>query len=223
MIQQLIIKGKIDQAIHQLIKQNIEGAEILSQEWEKLERDNLIGIVKRDDYTTERNRIVNRILKLSSNQNNTDMNKLPSSIQKYSEGLQTIIAENKRIRPKLVKEAKALLAQFRNYEDEKKSNPSYDISNKKRDNLYRDYYKIYQNLSKEKDKALEEVAAKVNKLISARVPTYFNLSQAYAICSGRGFSNDWIKEQLQNQPNDKFTKVRIAELIENYIASFQKK
>ncbi len=84
-LQKLIVKGKIPDALNLLGQQKPEHQLIIVQllkQWEKLQRESMMGILSRDNENTERNQITAKILDLASQKtDNITIDSVPKAPQ----------------------------------------------------------------------------------------------------------------------------------------------
>ena len=137
--------------------------------------------------------------------------------------LQQIISDNRRRRPEIADEAQSILNDYRAYSDAKAANSSHDPAGRRYKAIQEAEAQLIKRIEDEKDNSLEQTIDRINAYLTEAVPGYENLKEAYKLASGRGMKNQWIEDQLREQPDDKETKIDIAEKIEMFISKIQVK
>lgn len=219
-IQNLISSNKIEEALEELKPSVSTNMWInLKGRWNSLQHDKISGVLSPDQERIRANKIVQSILSLAGG----DLSSSPTTIQStYSTGIESdllsIMAKYKRRDKDLHKEASGLLKEYRAYQDQKNINPSYDPSKRRLKIIKNKVEALNTKAQDTKLDDLESIVQKVNKLISAEVPSYKELEKAYHLCNGRGFSDSRIESILSNKPNDDESKITIAERIELFLS-----
>jgi len=222
-IKDCIMKGNVKAAIECLAEIDQNAAIGLSSRFSTLSRNKSLGIISYDDATIEQNKIVAALLSFAGGSHSTNLQQYNHPQQNEQSGLSQIIADNKRRRPDIAQRAQQILNDFRDYNDEKVKNPSYDISGRRLAQIKKLEKDLQNELDEQKLDSLENIVDRINSLLLDTVPPYQNLSEAYKLASGRGMRDTWIEQQLQLMPNDVEVQITIAERIETFAANISKR
>lgn len=223
-IQNLIAQGKTEQAIKILVENEVEGALTLSARWYQLKREKLQGVIHESDAKLEHNQINNSVLYYAK-ESEKPIN-IPTStstvcfsdVMQLNEAiLQKIIKDNRRRRNHIAVKAEELMTAFRTHKDAKAANPSHDPSGRRIKALQASFKELMDSLSETKKDEIEVVVKRVNNLLSAPIPSYDNLNEAYNLVCGRGYTDSYVMQQLQARPNDTEVRITIAEKIEGFL------
>lgn len=217
MIRQFVSQGKIQDALFELGRHHDRSVQdlaiLLHSQWSKNEKDNRIGIISNDNYNRTRARIVNAILS-----NAGESAGFVSQVKTENNSLLSIVAENKRRRPKVAEEAQAILNEYREYSDTKAITPSFDPAGRRYRAIQEKEAKFLADYQEAKELSLETTVERIMEYLKETAPDYNDLSEAYKLASGRGMTDGWIVDQLNARPNDDETRIAIAERIENFIS-----
>jgi len=228
-IQELIGKGKLKEAIEALLdatknKDDIRNQVILfSSRYHGNERENLTGGLSKDNYQQERNRIADGVLKLSQGLNISVEVTIEPEIKENSDDYETILLEiarkNKRRNQQVFEDAEKLLKEVKNWKYQRSLNSLFDPNKRRLREIEGRAKEFVNEVNNSKKDSIEEFTKRIEELLQENVPSYDDLKEAYELSSGRGYENEWIKEQITNRPNDSETRIRIAEKIEAFVAS----
>lgn len=230
-IQNFIGNNKIKQAIDYLIENLTDpddknSAVLLSSRLTGLNQNEMRGILSQSEISLERNKIVAAIFNLagfsSDEDDNTQPNKnINQNNPNMEKTLLNIIKENERSNPEVAEEAANFLKVLRNHNDRKSTDVYYDISNRRGADLQVEYNAFLKKISENKKDSLEDFILKVKDLLIERVPSYENIEKAYALCVGRGFKSQSVKDTLTLKPDDKNAKFNIIDEIETFLLTFK--
>lgn len=209
-IREYLLKGDLASAIQVLIDGGLEEGLLLMSRLNSANRDNRIGVLSPAEYQVQMNRITAAVIDYAKEQKEQTMN--------LESRLLDVITSNKRRRPELAKQAEDILHAYRTYNDTKRTTPSYDPVGRRMKAIQADYDALMLQLENEKEQSLEQIVERIAELISAAVPEYHALQEAYTLSSGRGFKNAWIEQQLMLKPDDQEVRISIAEQIEQFTA-----
>jgi len=214
-IQKLVSQGNLSDAID-LIEGN--SGIMLASRFNELERKNRMGVISEAEYRVQRNKIVESILAQSGD---SDYYSLPQPTMQHTHipsNLQTIISENRRRRPEIAEQAQSILNDYRAYSDSKSVNPAFDPAGRRYKAIQEAEAALIESLKNERDNSLEQTVSRIQEYLIEAVPSYDNLNEAYKLAAGRGMQDQWIEDQLQARPEDRETKIDIAEKIEMFIS-----
>jgi hypothetical protein len=225
-VQDLIQQNRIADAI-KIITQKIDvnTGILLSARWNELQRNQNSGIYTPSEYSIGRNKIINSILytcgfdNITTDTKNTQMVNTLRNDDDIKQKLNNIIITNKRKNVEFSDRALKLLNEYQEYEKELMLNPTYDVTKRKYRSFVESVSKLTSLISENNLDSKESVIARIYKLIEPTIPDYKSLTEAYKLSSGYGFVDSYVKEQLNNQPNDNNVKIEIAERIELFISS----
>lgn len=222
-IQNLIATGNIKKAIELLGNSN----EViqLKARLASLERGERLGFISFSDASIQRAQITNAVLEMAKeifkpmSSHEITLPRMSHQNFTHESALQTIIAENKRRRPEIAQKAGAILQKYREYTDTKAASPAFDPVSRRYNAIMTEAKDLVERLEEEKLKGTENIVEAVMGWLEEPIPTFHELSEAYKLCSGRGYNNSWIEAQLQNRPADTEVNIQIAEKLEDYIAT----
>lgn len=216
-ISNLITKGKIEEAIQILIDNQVDGAISLMGRFNRNKKDNLLGLLTRDQYDRENNKISHAILYYADE--DTD-NVTPDTTSNTSleDVLLRISAENKRRNIPVYDECQIILKEYRDYKDTKATNSLFDVTGRRYKAIEAKAIELINRLKESKELSKEDFAARIEELLSEVIPTYDSLKEAYELACGRGFKNNWIEQQLNQRPSDADVRINITEEIEAFVA-----
>lgn len=216
-IHQLVGQNKLKEAIA-LIEDENERVLLLGR-LNSLERDERLGTMDYSTANIQRNRITQAILSHAKGYNDVIVASY-SSVQQNTleDALNAIVRENKRRRPSLALLAEGHLKIWREYHDEKRRTPSFDVTGRRLKVIEADVNEFLSSLDEAKKDDLEAIVERVNKLIEPVVPSWNAIEEAYTLLVGRGFDDAYIRRNVELQPDDMEAKIKCAENIENYLA-----
>jgi uncharacterized protein (UPF0335 family) len=210
-IQQLVAQNKLKEAIALIPDENERT--IIAGRLTTLEKKINFGIINYENQTIEHNRICQAILYHAKEaNNNTTM-----QINSLEDALNTIVRDNKRRRSELALKAEQYLKIWREYTDEKKRTPAFDIAGRRLKVITDSINEFLNSLNEAQKDDLEAIVARVTKLIDPAIPSWDAINEAYTLLVGRGFIDKYISENIKLQPNDNEAKIRCAESIEEYL------
>lgn len=222
-VRELIAQNRVKEAIQCLIDNNEDGAILLMGRFNSAEKDRLMGIVSHQEHSLALNRIIHAALSMTGRPTEAAYSPRNEGAKVgHDQSLLEIIAQNKRRRPEIAREAQAILNEIRAHNDTVAINPSHDPAGRRLKAIQGRAEALASRLREEKDDSLEAIVGRIAKLLEAGVPTYENLKEAFILASGRGMASRWVEDQLQRQPDDDETRILIAESIETFTASIQK-
>ena len=215
MIRTLVAQNRIKEALDALmLTKQTEGIQ-LSARFNSIEREKNMGLLSNADYTMFKNQIVNAILSYSG-ESSVSNTVFPPKTENTS--LLSIVTESKRRRPKVANEAQAILNEYQKYNDTKTTTPSFDPAGRRYRAIQEKEAKFLADYREAKELSLEVTVERVMEYLKESIPDYNDLAEAYKLASGRGMTDGWIVDQLNNRPNDNETRITIAERIENFIS-----
>lgn len=219
-----LINGDLKSAIESLMGiKNIQNEVImLSQRLNSLSSRERMGVLDHNEIKIEKNKITKALLELAEEVNENDQQKQSSPSKNttnmtITEILAKIISENKRLRPEITAKAHALVDRCFEYNKSQFIDPSHDPSGRIKKKIAEDVEALQKELADLKDDSLEGIVNRIKNLIQETVPSYKSLKEAYILCSGKGYKNEWIESQLDSQPDLDDTRIQIATLIESYL------
>lgn len=211
-ISQLLTRGNIKAAIN-LLKDDEERISLLGR-YNRLEKDNRLGILTQSEYSRGINQITHAVLSISSEGAEVNNSYLP----KQSESsLLEVHKLHRRRHPAFAKTVMELINEFQQYNLFKSAKTAYDPSQRRFNLLKQKEQNILKKSREFELNYKESKTSKVLSLISEGVPSYKDLSQAWALCQGLGMKSSWIPTSLTNQPNDDEVRISIAEEIEAFV------
>lgn len=220
-IQNLVAAGNLEKAIKMLENEYPNEAILLMGRYSRNEASNRRGIIDKKDYDREHNRIADAVLSYAGCEPlSTPNNSNDSSIGLgFESTLLRISAENKRRNTVIYDECQAIIKEYREYKDTKAVNPLHDTTGRRYKIIEAKANDLIAKLNETKELSKEDFAKAIEKLLSATIPTYEELADAYKLANGRKFKSHWIEQQLESKPNDTEVRIRIAEEIEIFVSS----
>lgn len=220
-IQNLVASGNLEKAIKLLENEHPNEAILLMGRYSRNEANNRRGIMDKKDYDREHNRIADAVLSYAGceplfapvHSHNANLG------FSFESTLLRISAENKRRNAVIYDECQAIIKEYREYKDTKAVNPLHDTTGRRYKIIEAKANELIAKLDETKELSREEFAAAIEKLLSATIPTYSDLADAYKLANGRKFKSIWIEQQLESKPEDTEVRIRIAEEIEIFVSS----
>lgn len=224
-IKNLIAQGRLEQALDASVALfPSDTAILLRAQFNNLKRQNLMGVISSQDHQLHYNRILNSLLEFcGGNDNETNSSAIDPKAMTPEQTLLSIIEQNKRRRPQVATQAKEILDAFRNHRDSKIFSAAFDPSGRRLAAINVQYQEFLNNVNEVKKDSLEEIVGIIMDLLSAPVPSYKDLAEAYELASGRGMNDPYIITQLNAKPIDDEVKFTIAEKIEAFIGTIRVK
>ncbi len=228
-VAKLVSKGKIEDALKILISNDITDALLTLSQYNNLLRRSRLGLVSNENYNLGLSNIVSTTLYhagISNEETEMSMNdniKENHSKEDIEETLHGIMAVHRKRDPEVISKAKELLVLFRNWKDEKVTNPLYDPSNKNLQIIRGLVDDLIQWISNRKEESIEDIAKKISDLFGGKIPDYYQLKEAYKLLETKGFNDQYIEKQLESEVLFLNTRIEISEKIEQFILSLLNK
>lgn len=225
----LVSKGKIEDALNILISNDITDALLTLSQYNNLLRRNRLGVVSDENYNLGLNKIISITLcyaGISSEEiemSTNDSIKANHSKEDIEETLHGIMAVHRKRDPEVISKAKELLVLFRNWKDEKVTNPLYDPSNKNLQIIRGLVDDLIKWISNREEESIEEIIKKIYKLFDGKIPDYEQLIEAYKLLEIKGFGDSIMKKQLESKVISLHTRIEISEKMEQFILSLLNK
>ena len=220
-IQNLISKGDVDGALKVLATFSDE-ATLLMSRWNGLKREKMLGMISFSDEQMNRNRIVQAILSCAGVDGSSVAMNTSSALVQSSSGWESdllqIIKDNERKNATVAKEALKYLEAFRSYHDTKKTRAFFDVSGRKLQELQQELDDFKATLNNQNLDSKESFIERVSDLLSAKIPDWPSIQEAFTLCVGRGFASSWLKQTLELQPSDDEAKLNAVQMIEGFLS-----
>ena len=220
-IQDLLSRNKIDEALALLPNNN--DTVLLAGRWNQLKRDEMLGTLSFSKASQQRARIVQALLSYAGcdfdtmpTQRQTQVTHAP---QGWEPQLLQIIRDNDRKNTNNVKRATTLLESFRSYYDLKRTRSFFDRSGEKLQEIQEEFEAFKKTLNKSENESVEKFIDRVAEHISAAIPDWPSIAEAYRLCLGRGLVDSFIERNLTATPNDDDAKLKAVQSIESFLGS----
>ena len=221
-IQALVAQNRIDEALALL--GNSSDAVLLTSRWNNLKRQKNEGIISSSDEGVERSRIITALLSYAGadlyftpTPSATPTHTQPKS---WEQTLLDLEAKYTRQNPAIAREASQLLVLFRQYHDRKRVSRIFDINGTRLEEHEAELEKFLNKVNGQVMESRENFVEKVAELLSATVPDWSSIEEAFTLCVGRGMSSNHMENVIQKRPNDDEAKLRIVEAIESFLSSW---
>lgn len=225
-IQNLVGSNKIEQAIkalYQVPEINRNDVVLLQSRWNRLSREQMLGMLSYSEHSQQQAKIVSAILSYAGCDTNAMPDQQPTQVTHSPQGwepqLLQIIRDNDRKNTDNVKRATTLLEAFRSYYDLKRTRSFFDRSGEKLQEIQDEFKAFKKNLNKSENESVEKFIDRVADHISAAIPDWPSIAEAYRLCLGRGFVDSFIERNLTATPNDDDAKLKAVQSIENFLGS----
>lgn len=222
-IKNLISNGNLEEALKIIAEQCGTNGLMLLGRYNRQMKSHRMGTVSSSSHQIEINKIVQSALYYAEDLKEVSVQSVRLNDSKIADlnetALLDIIKANKRRKPDIAEEAKNILTEYRQWSDSRTENPSFDIANRRQKSIVKKANDLIEKINLKEEDNLIETVNKINQFLSHPVPTYKSLESAYKLSAGRGFNSEWIEKMIQLKPNDDETRIRIAELIEEFAAT----
>lgn len=222
-IRKMIGDGNLEKALDMLIQEGKSEAYLLKSQYNNAKSIQMLGVLEDSEWRRTYARISYAALEMctvsGTAQPETQMP--PVSLHALDTWLLQTIAANKRRNEALSNEAQALLTRYRDHQDEKAKNPSFDPAGRRLDGILKGIKDFKYSLEEKCKDNLENTVSRINFLISDRVPTYEQLQEAYNLAVGRGMSDKTVERLLEARANDEEPRISIAERIESFLSTIK--
>lgn len=187
-----------------------------------LERQERLGTIPFDNANVERARITAAILSLAGLSHTPTPSATPTHTQpkNWEQTLLEVEAKYTRQNPAIAREASQLLVLFRQYHDRKRVSRIFDINGTRLEEHEAELEKFLNKVNGQVMESRENFVEKVAELLSATVPDWSSIEEAFTLCVGRGMSSNHMENVIQKRPNDDEAKLRIVEAIESFLSSW---
>lgn len=220
-IQDLVSRNKIDEALALL--PNDSDTVLLASRWNRLKRDEMLGTISFSDAQQQRARIIQALLSYAGCDADAMPANRPGQLTHTSQGwepqLLQIIKDNDRKNEDNAKRAIELLEAFRSYYDLKRTRAFFDRSGEKLEEIQQQFEDFKKTLNKSENESVEKFIDRVAEHLSARVPDWPSIADAYRLCLGRGFRSQFIEVNLTATPNDNDAKLSAVKTIEDFLGT----
>lgn len=216
----LVAKNKIDEALALLGDSN----EIVSLtgRWNRLKREKMLGTLDYREESVRQSQIVSALLSYADIDDDytppTPSAKLAPS--GWEQTLLGIEAEYSRKNPSIAKEASLLLVLFRQYHDRKRVSKIFDINGARLKEHESELEKFLGKVNGQVMEGRETFVEKVANLLSATVPDWASIEEAFTLCVGRGMQSNHMENVINKRPDDDEAKLRIVEAIESFLSTW---
>lgn len=225
-VQHLISSNKIEEAINALYEVpgiNTNDAIHLQSRWNGHKRNQILGMLSFSEASQEQAKIVSALLSYAGCDQSTMVATKPTyltqSAPNWESALLQIIKDNDRKNTDNVKRATTLLESFRAYYDLKRTRSFFDRSGEKLQEIQDKFEAFKKTLNKSENESVEKFIDRVADHISAAIPDWPSIAEAYRLCLGRGFVDSFIERNLTATPNDDDAKLKAVQSIENFLGS----
>lgn len=220
-IQDLVSRNKIDEALALL--PNDSDTVLLASRWTRLKREEMLGTLSFSEASQQRARIIQALLSYAG----CDTDAMPTNFptqpthtpQGWEPQLLQIIKDNDRKNEDNAKRAIELLEAFRSYYDLKRTRAFFDRSGEKLKEIQIQFEDFKKTLNKSENESVEKFIDRVAEYLSARVPDWPSIADAYRLCLGRGFRSHFIEVNLAATPNDNDAKLSAVKTIEYFLGT----
>lgn len=217
----LVSKNQLDQAFDLMPDSN--DMVLLKGRWNKLKRDKMLGLLDFREEQTTQARIVAALLSYAGCDTDAMPSQRPTQATHTPQGwepqLLQIIKDNDRKNEDNAKRAIELLEAFRSYYDLKRTRAFFDRSGEKLEDIQRQFEDFKKTLNKSENESVEKFIDRVAEYLSARVPDWPSIADAYRLCLGRGFRSQFIEVNLTATPNDNDAKLSAVKTIEDFLGT----
>lgn len=220
-IQDLVSKNRIDEALELL--PNDSDTILLASRWNRLKRDEMLGTLSFSEASQQRARIIQALLSYAGCDTDAMPTNRPAQPMHTPQGwepqLLQIIKDNDRKNEDNAKRAIDLLEAFRSYYDLKQTRAFFDRSGEKLKEIEQQFEDFKKTLNKSENESVEKFIDRVAEYLSARVPDWPSITDAYRLCLGRGFRSQFIEVNLTATPDDNDAKLSAVKTIEDFLGT----
>ncbi len=110
--------------------------------------------------------------------------------------------------------------QIRNYEDQKKQDSLYDVSERVKSMIQVAIDSFLDSYTEKILDTKEDFAADINKALGQSIPSWKTIEQYYNLCVGRGMNNTSLEKAIKAAPKDDVSKVSAAETIISWVKNY---
>lgn len=221
-IQALVAQNRIDEAL--ALFGNSSDVVLLTSRWNSLKRQKMLGTISSSDEGVERSRIITALLSYVGADSSfiPTLSATPTHTQpkSWEQILLDVEAKYTRQNPAIANEASQLLVLFRQYYDRKRVSKIFDINGTRLKEHEAELDKFLGKVNGQVMESRENFVEKVAELLSATVPDWSSIEEAFTLCVGRGMSSNHMENVIQKRPNDDEAKLRIVEAIESFLSAW---
>lgn len=221
-IQNLVGSNKVEEAIialYQVPGINSNDVVLLQCRWNDLSREQRLGLLSYSEIIQQQARIVSAILSYAGCDSTPAQRPTQVTQQGWEPQLLQIIKDNDRKNTENVKRATTLLESFRSYYDLKRTRSFFDRSGEKLQEIQDEFEAFKKTLNKSENESVEKFIDRVAGHISAAIPDWPSIAEAYRLCVGRKMVDSFIERNLIATPNDDDAKLKAVQSIENFLGS----
>lgn len=219
----MIGDGNLENALDALIQEGKSEAYLLKSQFSNAKKNKMLGFLGDSEWRQIYARISFAALEMCpvSSPIQPESHMPPLSLHGLDTWLLQTIKDNKRRNEALSNAAQALLTRYRDHQDEKAKNPSFDPAGRRFDGIMKDIKDFKYSLEEKGKDNLENTVTRITALISDRVPTYEKLQEAYNLAVGRGMNSKEVERMLEAKADDEEPRISIAERIESFLSTIK--